>query len=125
MASKCDVVTSIEYIQVSDTKFCVKINKKKYYINFKKTAKKIGSRSHILHSYDVLMLVVSVSLVDRTFCKFTFLENATNIIFLLSIDQISNTDDLQKKSKQILLSQLVFTCYFYVQLTCKDESYLI
>ena len=42
-------------------------------------------------------------------------------LFLLSIDQISNTDDLQKKSKQILPSQLVFTCYLCVFFTCNDE----
>ena len=42
-------------------------------------------------------------------------------IFLLSIDQISNTDDLQKKSEQILPYQLVFTCCLGVFFTCNDE----
>ena len=67
------------------------------------------------------MLVVSVSLVDQTFCKVTFLENAINITVFLSIDQISNTDDLQKKSEQILPYQLVFTCCLGVFFTCKYE----
>ena len=42
-------------------------------------------------------------------------------IFLLSIDQISNTDDLLKKSEQILPYQLVFTCCLGVFFTCKYE----
>ena len=47
-------------------------------------------------------------------------------LFLLSIDQISNTDDLQKKSKQILPSQLVFlftgTCKFDCQLDVGETA---
>ena len=42
-------------------------------------------------------------------------------LFLLRIDQINNTDDLQKKSKQILPSQLVFTCNLCICFTCNDE----
>ena len=126
MALKCDVVTSIEYIQVIGTKFCAKIKKKNYYINCRKAAKKIRSRSHILHQYDILMLVVSVILVDQTFCKVTFLENATNIIFFAEYYQISNADDLQKKSTQILPSQLVFlftgTCKFDSQLNVGETA---
>ena len=86
MAQKCDVVTSIDVIQVIGNKFCAKINKKKYYTNCRKAAKKIRSRSHILQQYNILVQGASVILVDRTFCKFTFLEKATNINFLLSID---------------------------------------
>ena len=58
------------------------------------------------------MLVVSVSLVDQTFCKVTFLENATNMNSLLRIDKISNTDPQPKKEQ---LNTSISTCIFLLQ----------
>ena len=95
-----------------------KFIKKNYYINFKKAAKKIGSRSHILPELDNLMLVVSVTFMDKTFFQMLFLEKATNINSLLRIDEISNTDP-QPKKEQLNTSfstciYMLFVCFLHL-----------
>ena len=89
-----------------------KLIKKSYYINFKKAAKKIRSRSHILPELENLMLVVSVTFMDKTFFQMLFLEKATNINSLLRIDKISNTDPQPKKEQ---LNTSISTCIFLLQ----------